>query len=345
MNDICWRSPSNLALVKYWGKHGLQLPRNASISFTLSAAHTETRLRYQAKKDDGALAFDFYFHDAPKPSFRPKIEKLLWHFQADFPSLTAYHLEIRSSNSFPHSAGIASSASGMSALALCLCSLAEEVGAWKAEDQGAFLRKASYYARLGSGSACRSLYPELAVWGKTAAQEDSSDEYAVPFTEAHAVFKDFHDDILFISKSEKSVSSTAGHALMEGNPYAEARYATAEANMQRLLPALAAGDLETFGEIAEEEALSLHALMMSSRPGYVLMEPNSLKAIQRLRHWREETGHPLYFSLDAGPNLHLLYPHHIQKEVQAFVEAELRELCQAGQYLQDQVGRGPERCA
>ncbi|MEL6926729.1 MAG: diphosphomevalonate decarboxylase, partial [Bacteroidota bacterium] len=251
------------------------------------------------------------------------------------------HLTIHTSNSFPHSAGIASSASSMGALALCLCSLEDQLFGTLKED-AAFRQKASYVARLGSGSASRSIYAYMGAWGSTSDIEGSSDLYAVGFeSPLHEVFKTFHDDILIISKGEKSVSSTAGHALMDDNIYADNRYMQAKRNLQNLLPALRKGDLEMFGKITEQEALTLHALMMSSNPPYILMQPNSLAAIQKVQRFRADTGHPLYFSLDAGPNLHLLYPDEIKTTVQAFIQSELVQLCEGGQIIQDQVGLGP----
>ncbi len=339
---VAWRSPSNLAIVKYWGKHGVQLPRNPSISFTLQSAFTETLVEYAPKKStDQGIELEFFFHQEPNEAFRAKILSYLEGLTEIFPFLRQLELRVHSGNSFPHSAGIASSASSMSALALCLCSI-EDTLFDSLGDDAAFEQKASYLARLGSGSACRSIYGGLGLWGETALQEGSSDLYAVPFQEAHEIFKSYQDDILIVSRSEKPVSSRAGHALMEENPYAPARYQQANQRMQRLLGALRSGDLEVFGQIAENEALTLHALMMASNPSYMLMQPNTLEMIQRIRAYRADTGHPVYFSLDAGPNIHLLYPQDIIHEVRPWVDAELALLCEENAYLPDFVGEGPE---
>ncbi|MBL4649699.1 MAG: diphosphomevalonate decarboxylase [Aureispira sp.] len=338
---ITWRSPSNLALIKYWGKYGRQLPKNASISFTLQNAYSETSLSYEEKEDDGRIAVDFLFEGKENEAFKSKIVRFLGSITEYFPFLTAYKLNLESHNSFPHSAGIASSASSMSALALCLCSMEREVSITMPNEE-LFFRKASDIARLGSGSASRSVYPSLALWGETSLAEGSSNEYAIPFGQhVHEVFHSFHDDILMVSKKEKSVSSTAGHALMEGNPFAEIRYQQAHQNLEKLLVALKEGDLETFGVITEQEALQLHALMMTSEPSYILMEGNSIELIKRVQAWRKATGNQLYFSLDAGPNLHLLYPDSIKDAVKAFIESDLLDCCEDRQYLQDQVGKGP----
>lgn len=340
---ITWRSPSNLAIIKYWGKHGVQLPRNPSLSLTLSASCTDTALAYAFKEEpDHRIDLEFLFHGEENEPFRVKTLAFLESLAPQFPFLRQLNLTINTGNSFPHSAGIASSASSMSSLALCLCSL-EDTLFGTLQDAGEFDRKASYLARLGSGSACRSIFPHAAVWGATPSVAGSSDEYAVPAGDLlHPEFKDFHDDILIVSTREKSVSSRAGHALMEGNPYAEPRYAQAKNRLARLTDALQSGDLETFGKIAEDEALALHALMMCSNPSFMLLEPNTVALIQKIRAYRAETKHPVYFSLDAGPNIHLLYPGEIVAEVRGWIEEELKEHCVDGWFIQDWVGEGPE---
>jgi diphosphomevalonate decarboxylase len=206
-----------------------------------------------------------------------------------------------------------------------------------------FERKASWLARLGSGSACRSIFSHAALWGETGLIQGSSNEYAVAAGDLlHETFKDFHDDILIVSTDEKAVSSRAGHALMEDNPYAAPRYAQAKARLDALLNALESGDLPAFGKIVEDEALTLHALMMCSNPSYVLLQPGSLAIMEKVRRYRTDTGNPVYFTLDAGPNVHLLYPGSIVHEVRDFIEQQLKPHCEDGYVIQDWVGEGPE---
>jgi diphosphomevalonate decarboxylase len=102
------------------------------------------------------------------------------------------------------------------------------------------------------------------------------------------------------------------------------------------------GDVEVFGKIAEDEALTLHALMMCSNPSYTLLRPASLSIIEKVRQYRADTGNPVYFTLDAGPNVHLLYPGDIVHEVRAFIDEQLEEHCEDGFVQQDWVGEGPE---
>ncbi|MGB1247384.1 MAG: diphosphomevalonate/mevalonate 3,5-bisphosphate decarboxylase family protein [Chitinophagales bacterium] len=334
---VAWQSPSNIALVKYWGKYGRQLPRNTSISFTLKNAHTDMKMSYVPKKGDVAQVI-LYFEEERNTAFEARIAKFIASIDDIYPFLQELDLEIYSSNSFPHSAGIASSASAMSALACCLCSIEREIfDTLKNEDE--FLKKASYISRLASGSAARSVYPTLAVWGEHPDIDGSSNEYAIPVKTA-PIFDTFRNSILIASSEEKSVSSTAGHNLMNENPYAAVRFTQANDNLSKLYKAMQDGDIDTFIEIVELEALTLHALMMTSTPSYVLMCPSSLSMIEKIRAFRKTTGLSLCFTLDAGPNIHLLYPQSIAGEVQIFVQNELKPLCENGLIIEDEVGKG-----
>jgi len=344
-NNICrYTSPSNIALIKYWGKYGRQYPRNASISLTLDQAYSDTSVEYVEREVAGeSVSIDFYFEDKANAAFEQKLEKFLNSILDEVSFLRTHHLTIRSSNSFPHSAGIASSASAMSAVAMCLCQIENTIGEPYASPE-ALLQKASYLARLGSGSACRSVYPIAAVWGEHSAIAAASNDHAIPYAEhLHEVFQSYKNDILIVSRKEKKVSSTQGHALMENNVYAASRYAQAEERMTRLLAAMKAGDLETFGEIVEGEALSLHAMMMAANDPFILLQPNTLEVLARVKDFRSESKVPLYFSLDAGPNPHLLYPADYTSQVKHFIADDLQGLCHDNMVIADQVGKGPKQ--
>ena len=158
-----WKSPSNIALVKYWGKKEGQIPANPSISFTLDECATTTTLNF-SKLDTSSenFSFDILLEGEPKEDFKPKIETFFKRVEKYLPFLREYHFTIDTSNSFPHSSGIASSASGMSALALCLMDLEGQLNLEMKDDL--FTRKASFLARLGSGSAARSIEGPLVQW-------------------------------------------------------------------------------------------------------------------------------------------------------------------------------------
>ena len=336
---VGWASPSNIALVKYWGKKGNQIPQNPSISFTLSECRTETFVEYEKANRFG---FSFFFEGKENPAFGAKIEKFLMDNQAFFPFIKQLNLKVESRNTFPHSSGIASSASSMSAFVMCMLEI-ERLLVGPSTGSGTLI-KASYFSRLASGSAARSVFPAMALWGKTEAYEGSSDEYAVSLADdIYPVFKTYRDSILIVSGETKSVSSRAGHALMEGNPYAPARYAQANENTKNLLVALKSGDLDTFINITESEALQLHALMMCSNPSFILMKPNTLNIINEIRGFREETKIPLCFTLDAGPNVHLLYPDIEAEKVEHFINDHLADYCVDNKWIADHVGEGPKK--
>ncbi len=336
-----WRSPSNIALVKYWGKYEPQLPANPSLSFTLKNSYTETTVRLLDEPGNGDFDFEIYLSGEKADNFKPKIEQFFGRISDQLDFLKGKKFRIDTHNSFPHSSGIASSASGMSALALCLLDL--KPGAPE-KMSSAFLKTASIWARLGSGSASRSVYPKLGLWGKLQSEAESSDEFAIPYTgPTHPVFEDYRDTILLVEKGQKAVSSTAGHGLMNGHPFAKERFAQAHQNMDRLKSILASGDLDAFGQLVEHEALTLHAMMMTSEPYFILMKPNTLKIIEEIWAFRKETGLPIHFTLDAGANVHMLYPSNIEQDALEFVRTNVSSYLKKGEYICDQVGNGPEK--
>ena len=331
------RAPSNIALVKYWGKKDEQIPMNPSISFTLSNSYTETIMEIAPRTDfTTSFQIDFYFEEEPKDNFLPKIETFFTRIRNYIPFLRDYYFIVRTRNSFPHSSGIASSASGMAALAVCLMKI--EKLFFPEMSEKFFYEKASFLARLGSGSACRSTYGGVVIWGAHSAVPDSSNFYGVPMKDIHEVFNTFQDSILLIDKGQKPVSSSKGHKLMHDHPYAEARFAQARQNITLLRDILAQGNLDEFCKLVESEALALHAMMLTSNPYYILMRPNTLSAIERIWYFRASTATPVCFTLDAGANIHLLYPETYKKQVHTFIESQLKPLCQDGDILYDQVG-------
>lgn len=337
----CWTSPSNIALIKYWGKKGNQLPANPSLSFSLHEAFTVTRVAAELEPEGNGPVVSFTFEGEKNELFASKIEQFLKDLIPHFDYLPFVKLTIESGNNFPHSAGIASSASAMSALALSLVSIEQQLAVEKANEID-FNQKASYIARLGSGSACRSVYGGYSVWGKHPEINDSSDEYAVPIEfKPGDLFNEIRDTILLVDLKPKKVSSRVGHKLMTGHPFAGARYAQAVSNLSKLKTSLIENDWQTFAEITENEALSLHAMMMSSNPGYILMHPNSLKIVELIWEIRKQNHMNVCFTLDAGPNIHLLYPDAEAEKLTSLIE-DLKQYCYRGKLIHDKIGKGPE---
>jgi diphosphomevalonate decarboxylase len=144
-----------------------------------------------------------------------------------------------------------------------------------------------------------------------------------------------------VSSKAKSVSSSIGHRLMKTNPYASVRYKVANANLNELLHVLRSGNEDGFARITENEALNLHAMFLTSSPGYMLFLPGTLEIINKIREFRANTGLFLCFTLDAGPNVHILYPKSIQSIVHEFIKTELLEYCENSAWIDDELGNGP----
>ena len=344
---VKWQSPSNIALVKYWGKYGEQLPQNPSISFTLNNCNTTTELKFQLKETPSNIFdFDVYFEKKLSENFKPKIETFFNRIEAYLPFLKQYKFEIHTSNTFPHSSGIASSASGMSALALCLVDIERSLSGVEMERSlsEAEIKKASFLARLGSGSACRSIVGNLVVWGENKAIEGSSNLFGIKYPhEVHENFNNYQDTILLVDKGEKQVSSTVGHDLMHKHPFAENRFKQAHDNLLKLKTVFKTGDLKSFIEIVESEALTLHAMMMTSLPYFILMKPNTLEIINKIWGFRKETNSNMCFTLDAGANVHILYPENENEKTTEFIKNNLVAFCENGQYICDQIGFGAKK--
>lgn len=354
--SFTWKAPSNIALVKYWGKRDVQIPENPSISFTLSNCFTETTLEFKKKinptnasiSNKGFVAIskhckiDIYLDGQSKPEFIEKIFTFKTRINRFVSFISDYDLVIKTHNSFPHSSGIASSASGMAALALCIMSMEKALNPSITDEL--FYKKASFLARLGSGSAARSIKGELVVWGEHKKIKASSDWYGVEFPhKIHDNFKNYQDTILLVDKGEKQVSSTVGHNLMHNHPFAEKRFEQANENLSKISEILQNGDIKTFINIVESEALTLHAMMMTSNPYFILMKPNTLRIINKIWEYRASTNSNLCFTLDAGANVHLLFPEKEKKSVNEFVKSELIQFCQNNHYICDRVGLGAKQ--
>lgn len=333
--EVTWRSPSNIAFVKYWGKKGHQLPANASLSMTLKECFTETKVSFSPESE---LSVELHLEGKKEEKFALKIKAYLEKLSVELPWINKTRFIIDTKNTFPHGTGIASSASGLSAFALCLTDYLYFLSGEKVDDL--FFKRASHLSRLASGSACRSVYGGFASWGESKLSE-TSDKFATPF-EVHKEFSHLKDSVLIISGKEKKISSTQGHGKMSEHPFREARYVQAQDHFYKMSDALKQGDFEVMGRILESEALSLHSMMMTSPEPYTLIKPNSLAAMELIWDFRRETKLPLYFTLDAGPNLHLIYPEVFQNKIRTFISSELSHLTE--RIIEDEVGEGPVRC-
>jgi diphosphomevalonate decarboxylase len=326
--DTSWRSPANIAFVKYWGKKGHQLPANPSLSMTLKNCYTDSRVCFEVGTSKPGV--ELFLNGVRQDKFAVKIQTYLRSLTS-LSWLENVQVTVETRNTFPHGTGIASSASGLSAFALGLTDYLFYLSGVKVD----FFRIASYLSRLASGSASRSVYGRFVSWG------DESDFYASPVS-FHPELANLRDSVLVVSGIEKSVSSTAGHGRMSDHVYANARFSQARTNYQRTLAALSAGDFTEIGSVLESEALSLHAMMLTAPSAFTLLKPNTLAAMEMIWAFRRETQLPLYFTLDAGPNLHLIYPESSQHKIRTFIDHELSPL--AITVIEDECGEGPCKC-
>lgn len=333
---ISVKAPSNIAWIKYWGKTGVQLPMNASISMTLSNCFTKTDVEFEFGE---ALRPDisFLFHGKENESFLPKIDTFVERIKDDYPFVSEIKkLKIYSENTFPHSSGIASSASAFAALAFAFENVMAKISSSEID-----LKRASSAARLGSGSACRSLFGQINQWGELEST-NGSDEHSIAVENVHEIFKGAKNAVLVVSSEKKSVGSTLGHSLMKGHPYARARIHQANQNAKKALEDIKNGDVWSLGKIIEEEAMSLHALMMTSSPSFMLMKPNTMEIIDKVKAFRSEFDIPIFFTLDAGPNPHLLYFASDSEKVEEFIKTDLAPLCENSFIIFDEIGSGAQ---
>ena len=306
---VKWSSPSNIALVKYWGK----------------------------KNKVNSVIFEF--NGIKDHEFGQKIKLFISNIEKYFSFLKNHDINIKSENNFPHSSGIASSASSMSALASCLVDI-EKINS-NQQDDSYYLKKKSFIARLGSGSASRSIEGPITLWGESKSFPGSSDLYAINISQdVNQIFQDYQNSILIIDPGVKKISSSIGHKLMNENPFSKIRFSEAKNNIAKLKDVLNSGHLDEFINITESEALMIHSLMLSSSPYFILMKPNTLEVIRRILEYRRETKNPVCFTLDAGSNVHLLYPNNIKSEVKKFIEDELLKFCKSKMCIYDSLGSG-----
>lgn len=279
---------SNIAFVKYWGNlvPALRLPYNDSLSMNLSAAHSTTTVRFEPGLHSDHLTIDGESHIGPALS-RVSQQLDLVRALAGVES----RAQVSSTNSFPMGTGIASSASAFAALSLAACA-----AAGLALDE----RALSALARRGSGSASRSVPAGFVHW--RAAAED-----AASFAESIAPPEhwDLRDIVAIVSRRHKQLGSTGGHDAAAASPFFAARIERIQADFEAIHSALMERDMARFGPLIESEAVALHAIALTGNPPAWYWAPETLALLHQVHSWRDE-GLPVWFTLDAGPNVHLI---------------------------------------
>ena len=282
-------APANIALCKYWGKRDeeLHLPITSSLSISLGKLGSEIILAPCHKWDRISLNGRLL---APDTAFVQRVTAFLDLFRP----APDFFFEVRAKNSIPTAAGLASSASGFAALTLAL----NELFNWKLAR-----RPLSILARLGSGSACRSLHQGFVEWHAGQAR-NGMDSYAEPLA---ATWPDVRLGLLLLSEKEKPIGSRqAMRQTCRTSPLYEAWPAQADRDLAALKTAIRDRDFAALGRTAEANALAMHATMIAARPAILYWLPSSLTAMRKVHQLRVD-GVKVYFTMDAGPNLKLLF--------------------------------------
>lgn len=280
-------APANIAFIKYWGKNDeeLRLPANGSISVNLNGLKTTTTVEFSKDfKQDLIIIND-------KQNKQEMVRVILHLDRVRKLAGIKYKARVISKNNFPTASGLASSASGFAALT---------VAAVRAAGLNLSEKDLTVLARLGSGSACRSIPDGFVEWFEG---KNSDSSYAV------SIFPSEYWDInivsILISEKEKKTGSSEGQKLAKTSPFFSARLIKIDEKIKKLKQFIKEKNFAKFGELIEREALELHAITMTSTPALIYWQPETIKLINLIWEWRGK-GLFVYFTIDAGPNLDLI---------------------------------------
>lgn len=316
------RAYTNIALIKYWGKEDEQLiiPNNSSLSLTLDAFYTETEICF-----DEALEKDIFYLDGQLQDEKAtqKVSRFIDLFRQQ--ANCSFFAKVQSVNHVPTAAGLASSSSGLAALAAA-CNQALQLNLSKQD--------LSRFARKGSGSACRSIYGGFVEWQKGT---DDQSSYAISVDSQH-----FEDDLAMIfivlNNQQKEISSREGmKRTVETSSFYPTWLTEAQKDLVAMKEAIRQKDFIRLGEITEANALKMHACTLAAVPPFTYWSDQSLKAMQVIRQIRKD-GLPCYFTMDAGPNVKAL----CQKKQVSQIKDKLAEHFAPEQLIVAYAGNGIE---
>lgn len=323
MSKTTVRAGSNIAFIKYWGVDdpSINLPQTSSISMTLADAYTTTTVEWlgnSAQRTDDIIEIDGRTLAGEAGA---RIVRHLDRLRALADTQQRAH--VKSCNNFPMASGIASSASGFAALTVA-ASLSLGLDLTPTE--------LSALARLGSGSASRSLFGGFVEWERGHDHTSSV---------AHMLFPPEHwelvDLVAIVSSAEKRVSSEGGHRIAATSPLNSARVAHVAALLPVVRQALATRDLPRLGEAIEWDALAMHAVMQTGTPSLLYWQPGTVEIMHAIRQWRDEDGLAAYFTIDAGPNVHVL----CTSQAAPLLQARLANLPTVAKVLVSRPGLAP----
>lgn len=289
-NNIAYRAHTNIALIKYWGKRNeeLFLPVTSSLSLTLAEFYTETQVSWNDISAEDTFILNNIEQNADAVVSISRFLNL-------FRNITGIQrgVSIKSHNFVPTAAGLASSASAYAALA----SASSELFELNLSPQ-----ELSTYARQGSGSATRSIFGGFTLWHKGVG-DDSSSSYAELIDDAAW---DIGMIVVIVNAKSKKISSRVGmEHTRKTSPFYQLWPETVANDLDEMTAAIAQKDFTQVGEIAEHNAMKMHATMIASKPSFTYWEPESLTAMNIVKELRA-AGLECYFTMDAGPNIKIL---------------------------------------
>jgi len=313
----------NIALIKYWGNRdeALRLPANSSLSMNLAALATTTTVEFRSDLNADSVTID----DAEATASAR--ERVIAHLDR-VRALASINTKtsVISRNNFPAGTGLASSASAFAALTVAACAAA---GLQLSTDA------LSRLARRGSGSACRSVPGGYVLWDACGADAGDEDDCSFGRTIASPDHWDLRDVIAVVESAHKATGSTEGHMIAGTSPFQAARVASTPERLERCRAAILARDFPALADVIEQDALAMHAVMMTSVPSLLYWRPATLAVMQAVRAWRTD-GLAVAFTIDAGPNVHCICP----AESSAQVERLIRAIHGVERTLTSGVGQG-----
>jgi diphosphomevalonate decarboxylase len=325
-------APSNIAFVKYWGKRdaAMQWPANDSLSMTLTRCRTIT----SAKKIPGSrdiFRFEGRELTSDNPSSSHKVFEHLGRLRDELRVSSA--IEITSQNTFPTACGIASSASGFAALTLAATAALTGETEWdKLAVLGMPRQRLAHLARMGSGSAGRSIFGGFVHWA--AGDTANSQEIVEICPSSHWGLSDL---VIVFSGHSKHTSSSDAHKAAWGSPFFPARLAGIDSRMERVTAAIKTRNIEALGEQIESDALEMHAVAMTGTPAANYIKEDTAKFLAWVRQERSTGGLPAWFTIDAGPNVHLI----CETTACASIAKRVSEVWPQVRVIMDQIGPGP----
>lgn len=293
-------APSNIAFIKYWGKKDevLRLPENGSISMNLSNLLTTTTVEFDEFLQDDSVTLN-----GKKESLEnnraikhiDRIRKL---------AKIKTKVKIVTENNFPTGTGLSSSASGFAALTVAGASAA---GLRLSE------KELSILARQGSGSACRSIPDGFVEWLDGDTSESS---YAASLYKPD--YWDIVDIVAVVNVGPKDIATSEGMKKASSSPFFQLRRSHMQQKIKKIKKLMKEKDFPAFGELVEEEALELHAIMLTSHPSLIYWLPGTVRMMRQVKKWRSE-GLQVYFTVNTGQDIHLLCEKKDMKKVVSLV--------------------------